>query len=115
MKAGVLFGASSIVIMAITGWILSLVFQKPGDERAILTSAIIAFVVQVIAFAIIKLSAEKNVIAGWGLGALLRFIVFAVYALVIVKAFALPSGTAMISMAAFFFLSTLIEPLLLKS
>jgi hypothetical protein len=34
---------------------------------------------------------------------------------VIVKALGLPSGAALLSLVAFFFLSTLLEPLLLKS
>jgi hypothetical protein len=48
-------------------------------------------------------------------GAVLRFLVLGVYALVFVETLALPSVAALVSLAAFFFLSTLIEPLLLKS
>jgi hypothetical protein len=50
---------------------------------------------------------------GWGLGALLRLITLAVYALVFVNALALPATAALISLATFFFLSTLVEPLVL--
>ena len=77
--------------------------------------AALAFAVQVIAGAIVKLSAKTNVIAGWGVGAVIRFLVLAVYALVFVKALGLPSTAALVSLAAFFFVSTLLEPLLLKS
>ena len=71
--------------------------------------------VQVLSFAIVKLSAKTNVMAGWGVGAILRFVVLGVYALVVVKALGLHSGAALLSLVAFFFLSTLLEPLLLKS
>jgi hypothetical protein len=106
-------GATAAILVVVTG-VLLLVYPDPASRRAIGISAAIAFFVQAIAFGIVRLSAEKNVIAGWGLGALLRFLVFGVYALVLVKALALPSGAAMISLAAFLFLSTLVEPLLLK-
>jgi hypothetical protein len=115
MKPVALFAALSLVLIALAAWLMTLLFQSAGDARAIWTSAIVAFSVQVIAFAIVKLSAKTNVMAGWGVGAILRFLVLGVYALVIVKALGLPSAAALVSLAAFFFLSTLIEPLLLKS
>ena len=106
-------GATAVILLGVTA-VLMLVYPDPASRRAIGISAAIAFVVQAIAFGIVRLSAGKNVIAGWGLGALLRFLVFGVYALVLVKALDLPSGAAMISLASFLFLSTLVEPLLLK-
>jgi hypothetical protein len=108
------FAALSIALVAALGWVLSLVFRTAADQRAILTSAVIAVIVQIITFGIVRLSAEKNVIAGWGLGAVLRFLVLGVYALVIVRAFALPTAAALVSLASFLFASTLVEPLLLK-
>jgi hypothetical protein len=44
----------------------------------------------------------------------LRFLVLGVYALVVVKALGLPVEPALVSLAAFFFLSSLVEPLLLN-
>lgn len=110
-----LFAILSLALIALAAWVMTLVYQSPDAARAVWTSAAVAFSVQVIAFAIVKLSAKTNVMAGWGVGAILRFLVLGVYALVFVKALGLPSGAALISLAAFFFLSTLIEPLLLKS
>lgn len=94
---------------------MTFVFDSPFDAKAIWTSAVVAFGVQLIAGAIVKLSAKTNVIAGWGVGAVIRFLVLAVYALVFVKALGLPSTAALVSLVAFFFVSTLLEPLLLKS
>jgi hypothetical protein len=110
-----LFAAASLGLIAAVAWLMTLGFNAPGDARAIWTSAGVAFSVQVLAFAIVKLSAKTNVIAGWGVGAILRFLVLGVYALVFVDALGLPSTAALVSLVAFFFVSTLIEPLLLKS
>ena len=110
-----LFAALSLVLIALAAWVMTFMYESPEAARAVWTSAAVAFSVQVIAFAIVKLSAKTNVMAGWGVGAILRFLVLGVYALVFVKTLGLPSGAALISLAAFFFLSTLIEPLLLKS
>ena len=115
MKPVALFAALSLAVIAAAAWVMTFVFQAPGSGAAIWTSAVVAFAVQVIAFAIVKLSAKTNVMAGWGVGAIIRFLVLGVYALVFVKALGLPSAAALVSLAAFFFVSTLLEPLLLKS
>ena len=52
--------------------------------------------------------------ARMGVGALLRLLTLVVYALLAAKVFTMPLVAALISLAAFFFLSTLIEPLLIK-
>jgi hypothetical protein len=115
MKPIAAFAGLSLAVIALTGWLISLAYGSPDASRAIWTSAAVAFSVQVLAFTIAKLSAKTNVMAGWGVGAILRFVVLGVYALVVVKAIGLPSGAALLSLVAFFFLSTLLEPLLLKS
>ena len=115
MKSLALFVAASLVLIAAAAGVMMLIYRSPDAARAVWTSAAVAFSVQVIAFAIVKLSAKTNVMAGWGIGAILRFVVLGVYALVIVKALGLDSGAALISLVAFFFVSTLLEPLLLKS
>ena len=114
MRATALFAAASLAITAASGWLLSIMYRSPAERRAIWISAGIAMVVQLFAFAVAKLVARKNLMAGWGLCALLRIITLTIYALVIVKAFGLPSAAALLSLATFFFLSTLVEPLLLN-
>jgi hypothetical protein len=110
-----LFAALSLLVIALTAWLITIAYGSPDAARAVWTSAAVAFSVQVLSFAIVKLSAKTNVMAGWGVGAILRFVVLGVYALVVVKALGLQSGAALLSLVAFFFLSTLLEPLLLKS
>src|SRR4030095_6865508 len=115
MKPVVLFASLTLAVIAVSGFAIAAAYGSPDASRAIWTSAAVAFAVQVMAFAIVKLSAKTNVMAGWGVGAILRFVVLGGYALVAVTALALQSGAALLSLVAFFFLSTLLEPLLLKS
>lgn len=114
MKAVGLFAAATLVVIAVTGGLFTLAYESPAATRAVWVSAGVAFAVQLVAFAIVKRWARTNVMAGWGAGAILRFVMLGVYGLVIVKALGLPQGAALLSLAAFFFLSTLIEPLLLQ-
>ncbi len=114
MRAILAFAATTLLIILGAGWALTFAFPSPADRSAIVTSGWIALVVQLIGFAIARLTLRHNVIAGWGLGALLRFVVLGIYAFVMVGALGLPSTAAVISLALFFFLSTLVEPLLLN-
>ncbi len=50
----------------------------------------------------------------WGLGALLRLIVLVAYAFVADRVLGIPLAPALLSLAAFFFVTTLIESLLLQ-
>ncbi len=113
VKALSIFALASTAMIGATAWVASLVFRGPGEARAVHVSALVALVVQLVAFGVARVLARRDVWLGWGVGALMRFGVLAVYAMVVVKAFAIPSGPALVTMAACFFLSTLIEPLLL--
>ncbi|MEO6445909.1 MAG: hypothetical protein ABIZ91_07815 [Gemmatimonadaceae bacterium] len=115
MRQYMLFAVVGAIIITAAGGVLAMVYAGAPERQAIVISAVVAFVVQLVSFAILRLTAEKNVIAGWGLGAIIRMLVFVVYALVIVKALGLPASAAMISMAVFLFASTLVEPLFLKT
>ena len=115
MRAIAIFAVISLAIIAVVGGIMSMLYDTPDDRRAIVISGAIAFVVQMFAFTIARVVSRDNVIAGWGLGALMRLAVLAVYGFVLIKAMGLPSTPALLSLAAFFFLSTLVEPLLLNA
>jgi uncharacterized membrane protein len=78
-------------------------------------SAWLAVGVQVVTFAIARLVARQNVVAGWGLGVLLRFAAVAMWAFLGVKALGLAPSPALLSLVIFFFVSTLIEPLFLNA
>lgn len=114
MKAFALFAGSMVAIVAGTGALLAMLYPGASERHAIWVSAWVAVVVQLFAFAVARLTLRTNPVAGWGLGALLRMIALGVYALVVVNALELVSGAALISLATFFFLTTLVEPLLLN-
>ena len=109
-----LYACVAIVSVALVGWLLTLGFHGPGDAAAIRLSAIVAIVVQLVAFAVTAAIAQRHLIAGWGAGSLLRFLALVVYALLAVKVLGLPPVAALVSLATFLFLSTLIEPLFLR-
>ena len=115
MKAIGIFAVVSLAIIGIVGGVMSVVYEAAADRRAIVISGVIAFVVQMFAFSIARMVSRDNIIAGWGLGALMRMLALGVYAIVLVRVLGLPSAPALLSLAAFFFLSTLVEPLLLNA
>lgn len=114
MKGMALFAVVSLALIAGLAWVLTLAFDAPGAVRAIRISAGIAWVVQLFAFAVAKGMSKENLIAGWGIGVLMRLVTLGVYALAMVKALGLPPAPALVSLAAFLFVSTIVEPVLLK-
>ncbi|MDQ2767977.1 MAG: hypothetical protein M3Y30_12575, partial [Gemmatimonadota bacterium] len=115
MKKIAIFIIASAALIALAAWLLTIAFPTAQDRHAIVVSAGIAYVAQLLSFVIVRAWAATNVVAGWGLGMLLRFVVLALYALVFAKALGLPLTSALVSLAVFFFVSTLLEPVLLKS
>ncbi len=114
MKKGLAFAGTAALLIFGGAWGITVLRPEPGIARAVWSSAVIAFGVQLIAFAVAKPFVAKNPIAGWGLGSVIRFGVLIAYALVGTKALALPSGPALLSLAGFLFITMLIEPLFLK-
>ena len=114
-RAVLAFAAVNAAIIALLAWVFGLLFTGPGGRHAILVSAWVAFGVQLVTFVLLRTAARSNVITAWGTGALLRFLVLGLYGLVVVRALGLDMAAALLSLAAFFFISTLVEPLLLKT
>ncbi len=102
------------VLIGIVGWMLTRVFPLPADLHAIRVAAATAFVLQAFTFLIARIVARDNVIAGWGLGVLVRFAVVALWAFLLVPALSLSPTTALIALVAFLFVSTVVEPLFLN-
>ena len=110
-----LYGVIAAALIAMTGALLALAFDSAIERRSILVSAVLAFVVQLAAFAAVALASAANVMAGWGIGVLVRLLVLVAYALLVIQAIGLAPVAALISLAAFFFLCTLVEPLVLRT
>jgi 4-amino-4-deoxy-L-arabinose transferase-like glycosyltransferase len=114
VRSWALYAVAAVALIATIGWLLTMAFPGSRDAAAIRLSAIVAIVVQLVAFAITKAVAQRHLIAGWGAGSLLRFMALVVFALLAVKVLDLPPVAALVSLATFLFLSTLIEPLFLR-
>ena len=108
-----LYSLACVAAIGLAAGVFIAVYSGPAERQAVLVSAVVALVVQLIAFAFARLLADRgNGIAGWGIGALLCFVTLIVYGFVS-RALGLPSNAALLSLATFFFLTELIEPPLL--
>jgi hypothetical protein len=115
VKQGLAFAALCAVIMFGGAWGITILRPEPEMVRAVWSSAVIAFFVQLVSFAVARPFLAENPIAGWGLGSLIRFAVVMVHAFVGVKALGLVSGPALLSLVGFLFVTMLVEPLFLRS
>ena len=114
MKRFATFALVTSVVVVAFALGLTFVMKDPEVGRAVWMSAVVAVAVQLAAFGLTRATQPANVIAGWGAGMIIRLAALAVYGLLVVKALGLPMGPALLSLAAFFFVTTLIEPVFLK-
>jgi hypothetical protein len=105
----------ALVIMGLAVLLDVTLFTKPAARRAVQLSAEIAYAVQLAGFAVLYSLRKWNVMAAWGLAALLRFAALTVYALLALNALRLPPAAALCSLVTFFFVTTLAEPWLIRS
>jgi|GEM_PF-488191 hypothetical protein len=110
-----LFAVVSGVVIGLAGMLFGLAYGGDAARRAIVASAVLAWLAQVLAFTIVWRLRTWNVMAAWTLGMVLRLVVLLLYGLAGVRALSLHPEAALVSMAVFFFLSTLIEPWFLRS
>lgn len=105
-----LYALASFVVIAVAAGAFSFAWDDGAARQAVLVSAALAYVVQLVAFAVARLlAANGHGIAGWGLGAAFCFVILVVYGFVC-RAIGLPTSAGMISLATFFFLTEVIEP-----
>ena len=116
MRRSFFFAAACAAAIGAAWAIAVLLFKDTTSRRALGIAAVVSFVAQMVAFGIARAFARRqNVIAGWGIGIALRFVVLIGFGLVVVPVLALPMAPALMSLAMFLFVSTLIEPLFLKT
>ena len=115
MRGLALFAAAALGAIAVAGGLLALVFRAPGSGRAILISAALAWAVQLFSYAVLQLAGRSKVMAAWGLGVVMRLSLLLLYAFVGVRMLGLPAAPALLSLATFLFVSTLIESRLLSA
>lgn len=116
MKRTLFFATACAAVIAALWALMVLWFTDTTVRRALAITAVLAFTVQMVAFLIARAMARRqNVIAGWGIGIALRFSALVILALVGVPKLNLPLSASLLSLATFLFVSTLIEPLFLKT
>lgn len=101
--------AIGVAALLATTAVLLLVFRGPGGRAAVLTSLAIAAVVQTLAFLAARAVSPRRVMEVWVGGAAVRLVVLVVYALVALRPLGLPAAPALLSLATFFFVTTLAE------
>lgn len=114
LRAVAAFTAAQLVGLLVVGALLNYWFVVPGSLQAIVAAGWVALGVQTLTFAIVRLVGQEQVVAAWGLGVLVRFAVVALWAFVLVPALDLAATPALIALVAFFFVSTVVEPLFLN-
>jgi hypothetical protein len=110
------FCLASALTIALAAWAGAAVFgDRVGAEGvdAIVMSAGVAFVVQCLTFGVALAIFPVNWMLGWGAGMLIRFFTLLVHGIVGVKLLGLRADAALLSLAAFLFLTSLIEPFFL--
>jgi hypothetical protein len=112
MRATAAFAVAAVLLIGLAALVLSRFYGTPDEIRSIVVSAMVAFGVQMLTFAMLKLAGPKNVIAAWGVGAVVRLAMLVVYMLVIVPAVGLTTS-APLFLAVFLFVTMVVEPLLL--
>ena len=115
MRSAARFAAWSLGIIAALAIAMAVFWIDPRSRSAIWASGGVAFVTQLFTFAVARLSAPANMLAGWGLGILLRVVVLVGWGWVAPRALGLPLTPALVALAAFLFATSVIEPIFLKA
>src|SRR2546430_2651507 len=89
----------SIAIIGAIAW----TFTSPAGRPMVMTSAGLAFAVQLAAFGVARLLQRRNVLLGWGLGSILRLFALVLYAVVLARLLRAPVAPALLSFVAFLF------------
>jgi hypothetical protein len=117
MKKFASFLAVMAAVLSLVAWVITL--AVPADTgslvaRSVWASVAVAVVVQAMSFGLMRLMQPVNVMAGYALGMILRILSLVLFGYFGVKGFGLALQPALLSLAGFFFVSTLIEPFFLK-
>src|SRR4051794_2477364 len=99
------FAVAPVALTAVSARAMTLAFSGPRDGAAILTSAVLAVVIQLGTFPMLRRLAASNLIGAMGAGMAVRFGSLILYALLAPGVLLLPVATALLSLALFYFLS----------
>jgi hypothetical protein len=83
-------------------------------SQAIWSSIGYGVLIQAVALVVARSFGRERMLIGWGIGSILRLVALLAYGWAVVPVLKLPLAPAMISLAAVFFVTTLVEPFLLS-
>jgi hypothetical protein len=105
LSAAAIIGAIALAVVAFVGSL---------GRQAVLVSAALALVVQLVAFGIARqFRTAERMMLGWGLGTILRFVALVLYGLVVARLWRAPLAPALLSFVTFLFVTTIVEPVFL--
>lgn len=111
-RAATYVGLCALIIAGLAG--VASAFLGPLERQAVWASASLAFVVQMVAFMVVQVLPAKDLMLGWGLGAILRLMSVVIFGLFVAKVWRAPVAPALLSYAVFLFVTTVVEPVFLK-
>jgi hypothetical protein len=109
------FAMASLALIGVAAAGMAMFFKGPGEQLAVVLSALIAWTTQIVAFPAVRKLTASNLITGWAVGSLVRMGTLLVYALLGMFVFKLAMTPALLGLALFYFVSMVIEPLFLRS
>ncbi|HEU4993754.1 MAG TPA: hypothetical protein VFT29_03010 [Gemmatimonadaceae bacterium] len=113
MRGFVEYTAACLISIALVG-VIAWAVSSPAGKQAVMVSAGIVFAIQLLSFGVARLLRSRHLMLGWGLGSVVRLVALVVYGLVVAKAWRVPAAPALLSFAAFLFVTTVFEPVFLK-
>lgn len=101
--------ATLVGSIALVAALFSLFYTEGAERRATWWSALLAAAVQVATLAYLRHGPSSRLLARWTIGSAVRLATLVIYALVALGPMRLPATPALLSLATFFFVSTIIE------
>jgi hypothetical protein len=108
------FLAAMTAVLSVIAWGITLAVPGAVTARPVWASVAVAVVVQAMSFGLMRLMQPVNVMAGYALGMILRILSLVLFGYFGVPGFGLALEPALLSLAGFFFVSTMLEPFFLK-
>jgi hypothetical protein len=115
VKAWLAYAAAALVV-TLAGVLIALLLVGPDATRAVWFAAALAYMLQLLSFALLVWVRQRNelFLLGWLAGLVLRFGAVGVVAFWLARTPVLPREPALISLVAFVFVLLLMEPLFLR-
>lgn len=115
MKAWLAYAGAGLVV-TLVGAAIALLLVEPAARQGVWFSAVVAYGLQLLSFALLVAVRENNslFLAGWLGGLVLRFSVVGVVAFWLTRVNVMPVAPTLLSLVTFVFLLLLMEPLFLR-